>query len=81
MDKTVMNRKLFMGGLDPKVEAETFATDIRFKGGLAIVEAEYGSDMGQDNVFWGWAVKYFSPEQVAEAARIGASPVDVKMVI
>jgi hypothetical protein len=57
-----MPERLFMHG--DKDGAEAKALEINEAGGFAWVEAEYGSDMGHDNVFWGYRVMFISPERV-----------------
>lgn len=47
------------GIIGSKEEATAKAEAIVAAGGLAWVEAEYGNDMGRENVFWGYRVKFF----------------------
>ena len=58
------------GGLYLKVEEVTEeVARIEKAGGLAWSQAEYGPDMGQENVYWGHRVYFFTPEQVKAASK------------
>lgn len=61
--KDMPEREFFNGN---KEAAEKRALEINEAGGFAWTEAEYGNDMGHENVFWGYRVMFFSPGRVAE---------------
>jgi hypothetical protein len=54
------------GFLGPKDEAQVKADAIEETGGIAWITAEYGPDMGRDNVYWGHRVKFFSVKALAD---------------